>query len=793
MIRIYRPDTIPPSLQPDKIAPLMAGMERFYLRTSQDKRRQKRFEFNISPIRAAKDQLATEFNHKCAYCESLITNKSMADLENFRPRSAKGFENEFSDDHYWWLYYEWKNIFYCCQACNRAKANWFPVEGKRAPVKTPYVEVIKKEKNLIIDPCNEEPAEHLEFDLTGEARPRTPKGKWTLEILHLNRHALVLQRKKAMLDFESMLDVLFTELVKKDFESNDAIRNSTMLGPVIANIHNLLENHATVQYAGALRSCLKRVMMRKSVKDRYAILEYIEAHIVKGVKTASFSRLMAEVIVESGLPEALEIPPPIKVISSKATKTKDAIKRLTIDRMVINNFRAIENMDIIFPKSALTNIDITGNMTTGGNNNWLMLLGENGVGKSSFLQAVVLSLAGSKYLDKLDIKAKDILRRGAEKGFVKVYTVESDIPIGIEFSKRSAKITSTHTTPQGYLIAYGSTRLLTNKKLRPEPNAATRNIRAMNLFDPSYALYGNQWLVALNKTNKAQFDYAARAIMDILSEELNDPDAMLRVEKGEVVVKRSHGTSDKLRELSDGYKSIIATACDMMSLLLRAGTMESAEGLVIIDEIGTHLHPRWRMRVVESFRKTFPHMQFIATTHDPLCLRGLNKNEVVIFRKDKEDHKIYAVTDLPDPSKMRVDQLLTSEFFGLNSVIDPAEEKMLNEYHFLLSRARPTAQQKRRIAELETALKPYQQLGNTLRETLVYKAVDEVVAMSKLKMPGEYKTAPHGYNDTGPEGVGLVAKEDTAEYRTTSDDLRKQAEDEVKARIRAMWDKNKKQ
>ncbi|NII25180.1 AAA family ATPase [Pseudoflavitalea sp. X16] len=461
--------------------------------------------------------------------------------------------------------------------------------------------------------------------------------------------------------------------------------------------------------------------------------------------------------------------------------------------MVINNFRVIEDMEIIFPHTqADTNFSKNvSNINSSGNNNWLMLLGENGVGKSSFLQAIVLSLMGSKYLDKLDIRAKDILRRGAEKGFVKIYTTGSDVPIGIEFSKRSAKIMSTHTTPQGYLLAYGSTRLLVGKKLKPEPNAVTRNIRAMNLFDPSYALYGNQWLVSLYKTNREQFDYAARAIMDILSEELDDPEAMLKVEKGEVIVTHTHRPPDKMKELSDGYKSIIATACDMMSLLLRAGTMESAEGLVVIDEIGTHLHPRWCMRVVESFRKTFPHMQFIATTHDPLCLRGLQKNEVVIFRKDKEAHKISAITDLPDPSRMRVDQLLTSEFFGLNSVIDPAEEKMLNEYHYLLSRARPTSKQKKRIGELETALKPYQELGNTWREELLYKAVDEVVAMNKLKMPGQYKgVQKYETNETSEE---LIVNDSGAEYRIKSDDFRKQAEAEVRARIREVWDKNTKQ
>jgi uncharacterized protein (TIGR02646 family) len=791
MIRIYRPDTIPPSLQPKKIALLMKKMEAFYLQSSDTKKRQTRFEFDITPVRAAKEQLAKEFNHKCAYCESPIERITDADLEFFRPKSAKGLNDEFSNDHYWWLYYEWKNIFYCCSVCNRTKSNWFPVEGKRIPVKTPYAEGIKKENNLLIDPCNEDPEAHLDFNFSGSIFPRTQKGKWTIETLQLNRHALREARKMSIRSVQGAITKLFTGLLNKLFPSNKAIRQDAEVGPTVEYIERLLKNNSEIPYAGALRNCLKRIIMTYPRKDRHIILEYIEVHILNGVDSDYYSILMAEVTVQSGITEDLKVSPPIKITSKKVPKTKDVIKRLTIDRLVIHNFRAIEDMEIVFPKSNITNIDIAGNMTASGRNNWLMLLGENGVGKSSFLQAIVLSLAGSKYLAKLDISAKDILRRGAEKGFVKVYTVGNDVPIGIEFSKRSAKITSTHTAPQGYLIAYGSTRLLTSKNLKPEPNAATRNIRAMNLFDPSYALYGNQWLVSLSKTNKAQFDYACRALMDILSEELNDPEAILKVEKGEIIVTHARRQPDKLKELSDGYKSIIATACDMMSLLLRAGTMESAEGLVIIDEIGTHLHPRWRMRVVESFRKTFPHMQFIATTHDPLCLRGLNKSEVVIFKKDKEDHKIYAITDLPDPSKMRVDQLLTSEFFGLNSVIDPAEEKLLNEYHFLLSKARPTREQKDRIAELETALKPYQELGNTWREALVYKAVDEVVAMSKLKMPGEYKTGPKNYATESNES--FVVNDSGGGNLATGNDLRKQAEDEVKARIRAMWDKNKRQ
>lgn len=777
MIRIYRSDTIPGSLRPSRIIQQMKKMEDFYLHSSHDRKRQKRFEFDIGPIRAAKDQLAQEFKQKCAYCESPIGNIAEADLEFFRPRSAKGANDEFSNDHYWWLYYEWKNIFYSCQVCNRTKSNWFPVEGKRAPVKMPYKDVIKTEKNLLIDPCNEDPADHLVFDNLGIVTPKSTKGEWTIRILQLNRDALVQERRKAIDVLKHTLELLFKERYQK--------KNIVNRGIV-----ELFYNLPVQPYVGALRDCLIRELKANGNSFAGPFLNFLGETYPDIHKTDFYKKLKTEFTAPQAVGYLKE--KAATYGSKQLTKAKISATRMTIDRMVINNFRAIEDMEIIFPRTrADANFSKNvSNIDTSGNNNWLMLLGENGVGKSSFLQAIVLSLMGSKYLDRLDLRAKDILRRGAGNGFVKIYTTGSEVPIGIEFSKRSAKIISTHTSPQGYLLAYGSTRLLAGKKLKPEPNAATRSIRAMNLFDPSYALYGNQWLVSLYKTNREQFDYAARAIMDILSEELDDPEAMLQVEKGEVIVMHTHRPPDKMKELSDGYKSIIATACDMMSLLLRAGTMESAEGLVVIDEIGTHLHPRWRMRVVESFRKTFPHMQFIATTHDPLCLRGLSKDEVVIFRKDKEDHKIYAITDLPDPSKMRVDQLLTSEFFGLNSVIDPAEEKMLNEYHYLLSRARPTKEQKQRIATLEAALKPYQELGNTWREELLYKAVDEVVAMSKLKMPGQYKVTQQGEDETAR---GLMVNESPGGYLTAADDFRREAEEEVRARIREMWDKNTKQ
>lgn len=72
-----------------------------------------------------------------------------------------------------------------------------------------------------------------------------------------------------------------------------------------------------------------------------------------------------------------------------------------------------------------------------------------------------------------------------------------------------------------------------------------------------------------------------------------------------------------LEQLSDGYRSIITLAADLTHYFMsRYGSMTAAEGLVLVDELGAHLHPQWQMRVVSAFRNAFPRLQFIATTHD---------------------------------------------------------------------------------------------------------------------------------------------------------------------------------
>ena len=234
---------------------------------------------------------------------------------------------------------------------------------------------------------------------------------------------------------------------------------------------------------------------------------------------------------------------------------------------------------------------------------------------------------------------------------------------------------------------------------------------------------------------------AALVLKDLLS---LPEDAVLTRRDGNVFVNEQGGHKVPIAQLSDGYQTVVALAVDILEVARRVwGNYASARGIVLIDEIGAHLHPTWKMRIVESLRSALPGLQFVTTTHQPLCLRGLGEHEVVVMRRTEENPNVVeAITDLPSPAEFRVDQLLTSEFFGLNSTVDPDTEKAFDRYYALLAMKRHTVEQKGELEELKEELRDKRHLGVTLRENLMYEAIDKLLARqrtSKRKALAELK------------------------------------------------------
>src|SRR5262249_1422632 len=131
-------------------------------------------------------------------------------------------------------------------------------------------------------------------------------------------------------------------------------------------------------------------------------------------------------------------------------------------------------------------------------------------------------------------------------------------------------------------------------------------------------------------------------------------------------------------------RSLVALVADIMfNLSAESSSMEHVEGMVLLDEIETHLHPRWKMQVVGILRNIFPRVRFIATTHDPLCLRGVRDREVCLLEKaPRTQHVRDPVLDVP--KGMRADQLLTGQWFGLHSTLDEDTLGLMEKHRRLL-------------------------------------------------------------------------------------------------------------
>ncbi|WSH04960.1 AAA family ATPase (plasmid) [Rhizobium ruizarguesonis] len=396
------------------------------------------------------------------------------------------------------------------------------------------------------------------------------------------------------------------------------------------------------------------------------------------------------------------------------------------DASYFGKTRLIEYVEIKdFKKIQSLKLDLTSSHTD--RVPWTMILGENGAGKSSILQAIVLALVGAKYLDKLGLHPQEFIRNGAKSAHVVVRLSNHPEPLSIRID--SAGFHPSEKAPQVLLLAYGATRLMPRAVVAGSVEASYA--KADNLFNPFVPVGDAEaWLLGLSKP---KFDDFARALKEIFLV-LDGPDRLVRRNK-KIYVETDHFGSIPLSQLSDGYQSVIGITADIMRIFSKFWeAMEIAEGIVLIDELGAHLHPRWRMRVVSGLRHAFPRAQFIVSSHDPLCLRGLENGEVLVLRETREGHPI-VLSDVPDVSKMSVEQILTSEFFGLHSTIDPLIDAKFEEY-LELQISSPTPERDERLQRAKAELDGAMMLGSDRRERLMLEVIDEYLAAERYAADG---------------------------------------------------------
>lgn len=173
-----------------------------------------KFDSAIYGGKTIKDALSKAQHNKCCFCESSL-HAQHGDVEHFRPKGGwkQTDKDKLSSVGYYWLAYDWDNLFLSCQKCNQTfKKNFFPLENpdRRA---IDHTHDIQQEISLILNPAKDNPEEHLLFKREIITH-KTLRGKETIKRTAIDQELFEEDRREKLLTIEALLNSLL--LVEKE-------------------------------------------------------------------------------------------------------------------------------------------------------------------------------------------------------------------------------------------------------------------------------------------------------------------------------------------------------------------------------------------------------------------------------------------------------------------------------------------------------------------------------------------------------------------------------------------------
>lgn len=158
--------------------------------------------------------------------------------------------------------------------------------------------------------------------------------------------------------------------------------------------------------------------------------------------------------------------------------------------------------------------------------------------------------------------------------------------------------------------------------------------------------------------------------------------------------------------MSHGYQATMAWIADLVGqIFLEAKAPVPAskmEGIVLIDELDLHLHPTWQVKIVQDLKRVFPRLQFVATTHSPMVLPGLKQDEIVLLEQD-EDGSVRA-KEAPETPALMTGSDIYRTFFGIERLYPVELGEALRRYGFLVGNPLRTSEEEREMLALRKQL-----------------------------------------------------------------------------------------
>jgi len=420
-------------------------------------------------------------------------------------------------------------------------------------------------------------------------------------------------------------------------------------------------------------------------------------------------------------------------------ESKKLTSCLYVESIELSNIRCFESLMVSFRDAnefSLANI----------------ILGDNAAGKSTLLRCLAIGLCNEPDATALLASLPgEFVRNGATEGIIRIvlsYGVGSELLsvttrlIKVEGTGGTVESVQQFTMPEEdfpwsdiFVCGYGTSRVATGtasyESYSPRAALAT-------LFDERASLW-NPELALLRRPVDLRTEMEQRLLRVLMLDATGD---RVLSDEGQPVVRGPWG-SYSFDVLSDGYRSTSQWVLDLMAwaiLANRFGGSEVVRGVLLIDELEQHLHPRWQRHVLQRLRLQLPGMQLIATTHTPLIAAGtVDLDPSTISRLTTPEYG--GQTDIAKVDKealrgKRADQVLTSEAFGLVTSRSPGSVKEVERYQELSNKARDGIEQIE-FERLAAQISANSVFGETEYERAVEEAINETLTQRLIHPPAE--------------------------------------------------------
>ncbi len=397
------------------------------------------------------------------------------------------------------------------------------------------------------------------------------------------------------------------------------------------------------------------------------------------------------------------------------------VNKLYISKLVIKNIKCFDTISIDLEKDGKPVL-------------WTVVLGDNAVGKSTLLKSVAMGLCDETTAAALMKESQGgFLRKDKGDGSIEI-TLKKD-KSGEEFKITTKIIKTSSDSPEKvrqsteprdnfpwkdiFVCGYGVYRI--------EGGGVGSEYEKYIQLEALYSLFTNERLmdseVILIRQPEALRKSLVRKLLSILM--LDEKDYSIKFTRKAMVINGPWGAMN-IKELSDGYQSTMNWVIDFFGWQIYADRINKKtkiSGIVLIDELENHLHPKWRREIIPRLKKQLPDVQFIITTHSPLIASSigeltLSENRDKLVYLELKDDNIVESSELESLRGLDVDQVLASKAFDYIIAADPEVERVLKEASILAGKGDGRSPvENERYQAIKKALKEILQLeGRTLIE-----------------------------------------------------------------------------